>query len=160
VNAIAVTGQFAQMLQLLGGGLILAGFALLAWAWRVLRSARQRGLLSVKGPYSYVRHPQYVSLIAMALGLLLASPTLATLLLFSLAAWNCVRLAGREDGRMAREFGWCWRAYAYGRPAFAPRLSRIHLALTDLGRFARRCMEQKAWTAGAGAPPTHGRTRS
>ncbi len=160
MNANVVTGTFAQPLSLLGAALVVAGVVLLVSARQVLHEAQQRGLLAVKGPYSYVRHPQYVALMGIPLGLLLAWPTVVTLLLLALSAWSCVRLAGREDRRMAAEFGRCWRAYAYGRPAFAPRLSRIQLALADLARLATRRIGARDSTAGAGAPPTHGRTRS
>ena len=159
MNAHAMTA-YGLPVHFLSGGLIFAGFALLASAWRALQFARQRDVLAVRGPYSFVRHPQYVALLLIVLGVLLQWPSLPMLLMFPVLTWSYVRLAGREDRRMAKEFGWCWRAYAYGRPAFVPRLSRIHLALADLGRFARGRVDPKALTAGAGAPLTHGRTRS
>lgn len=156
----AVTAALSDAPLLLGAGLVVAGVALLAAARRVLRTARQRGLLAVKGPYSYVRHPQYVALAGVALGLLLAWPTPATLVLFTAVVWRGVRLARREDQRVAAEYGCCWRAYAYGRPAFVPRLSRIQLALADAARLARRLIGTKRLTVGARALSTHGRTRS
>jgi protein-S-isoprenylcysteine O-methyltransferase Ste14 len=149
-----------EAVKLLSGALFVMGLALFVSARRVLHGAQQRGLLAVKGPYSYVRHPQYVALGAAGLGLLLAWPTPLTLLLFAAVAWQAVRLAGREDRRMAAEYGCCWRAYAYGRPAFVPRLSRIQLALADLGRLVARRNGTRSSTVGARALITHGRTRS
>jgi len=140
--------------------LILGGFLLLASAWRALHSAQQRDVLAVRGPYSFVRHPQYAAFILIMLGFLLQWPTLATLLMFPALTWSYVRLARKEERRMEKEFGCCWEAYAYGRPAFVPRLPRIYAALADLRKVAKGLIDRKALTAGAGASLTHGRTRS
>ena len=146
--------------HLLSTMLIFAGFALLASAWRALHSAQQRDVLAVKGPYSFVRHPQYVALLVVMAGFLLQWPTLATLLMFPVLAWAYVRLARKEEKRMKQEFGCCWEAYAYGRPAFAPRLSRIGQALAGVRDLANGRVDRKPQAAGAGAPPTHRRTES
>jgi protein-S-isoprenylcysteine O-methyltransferase Ste14 len=145
--------------HLLSTALVAAGFVLLASAWRVLHSARQRDVLAVKGPYAYVRHPQYVAFILIMLGFLLQWPTLATLLMFPALAWSYARLARKEERRMKEEFGCCWQAYAHSRPAFVPRLSRVAAGLRGL-------VDKGRWEAGAGTetgpgtPATHGRTRS
>lgn len=149
-----------HLLDLLSAVLFLAGLALLASASRALHSAQQREVLAVRGPYGFVRHPQYVAFIVITLGFLLQWPSLATLLMFATLAWSCVRLARKEERRMAEQFGCCWEAYAYGRPAFVPRLSRIYAALADLRKFPKGRIDRKALTAGPGAPPTYGRTRS
>ena len=44
---------------------ILAGFLLLSASWRVLYNAQHEGRLAKTGPYSWVRHPQYVGFIAI-----------------------------------------------------------------------------------------------
>ena len=114
----------------------------------------------MKGPYSYVRHPQYVAFLVVMIGFLLQWPTLATLLMFPVLAWSYVRLAQTEERRMKKEFGCCWQAYAHGRPAFLPRLSRVAAVLGGLVK-----MDRPGWTgpeqkARLGTPATHGRTES
>jgi len=144
--------------HLVSTGLIVAGFALLASAWRALHSAQRRGVLAVRGPYGFVRHPQYVAFLAIMLGFLLQWPTLATLLMFPVLSWSYVRLARKEERRMAGEFGCAWQAYAHGRPAFLPRLSRVRAALASLRERRRARIDRQRFTAGAGAPATRGRT--
>ena len=146
--------------HLLSNALIVVGFAVLASSWRVLHSAQQRGVLAVKGPYSYVRHPQYVAFLVIMIGFLLQWPTLATLLMFPVLAWAYLRLARKEERRMKEEFGCCWQAYAHGRPVFLPRLSRV---AAGLGGFVKK--DRSGWAgpeqnARLGRPATHGRTES
>lgn len=148
----------AHPVHLLSTALIVVGFALLASSWRVLHSAQQRGVLAVKGPYSYVRHPQYVAFLVIMVGFLLQWPTLATLLMFPVLSRSYVRLARKEERRMKEEFGCCWKAYAHGRPAFLPRLSRVRAALPSLREREHTRMDGQRFTAGAGAPATRGRT--
>ena len=142
----------------LGGALVLAGLALLASARRALRWARKRDVMAVRGPYSFVRHPQYVALLVIILGFLLQWPSPATLLMFPVLAWSYVRLARDEERWAAEEFGCAWRAYIYGRPAFLPRLSRVWAALASprLQRQARLVWQR--FTTGARVPATRGRT--
>src|SRR5215831_18782585 len=56
--------------------LIVAGLILLASSWRVLYAAQKSPSLATSGPYSYVRHPQYVGFIAIMFGFLLQWPTI------------------------------------------------------------------------------------
>ncbi len=146
--------------HILSSALIVAGFALLASAWRALHSAQQRGVLAVTGPYGFVRHPQYVAFVVIMLGFLLQWPTLATLLMFPVLTWSYVRLARKEERRMAAEFGSAWDCYAHGRPAVLPRLARVRGALAGRARAAHARARREGPTAGAGTPATQGRTTS
>lgn len=146
--------------HLLSSMLIVAGFVLLASAWRALHSAQRRGVLAVTGPYGFIRHPQYVAFVVIMLGFLLQWPTLATLLMFPVLTLSYVRLARREERRMAGEFGCAWECYAHGRPAFVPRLSRLRGALAGLVRTDRLGRTGSPRGPAAATPATHGRTRS
>lgn len=124
----------ARPVLFVGGALILAGLALGAWAWRTLASARRRGVLAVRGPYGVVRHPQYLGLLVAVVGLLLQWPRPEALLPLGVLATGLGLLACREEARMEEELGCVWRAYAYGRPAFVPRPSRVRAGFLELVR--------------------------
>src|SRR5689334_12615258 len=81
-----------SFLHLLSTAIIIAGFFLLGAAWRVLYAAQTAGRLATAGPYSYVRHPQYVGFITILFGFLLQWPTLLTLLMFPLLVVMYVHL--------------------------------------------------------------------
>src|SRR4026209_1572828 len=57
--------------HLLSHVFIFGGFILLASAWKVLYQAQRGKRLAVTGPYSYVRHPQYLGFILIMVGFLL-----------------------------------------------------------------------------------------
>jgi len=110
-------------LHLLSNLLILAGFWLLASAWRVLYRAQQVGELAASGPYARIRHPQYVAFTLIMLGFLLQWPTLLTLLMFPVLVLMYAQLARQEERWAAASFGARWHAYRARVPAFLPHLS-------------------------------------
>ncbi len=110
----------------LSGGLIAGGFIILAQSWPVLYEAQQRHGLATRGPYAYVRHPQYAAFIVIMLGFLLQWPTLLTLVMFPILTWAYVRLARREEQEVRATFGESYARYGSGlfsppRPAGHPR---------------------------------------
>ncbi|MFZ3152968.1 methyltransferase family protein [Pseudomonas sp.] len=107
-------------LHLLSNLLIVAGFWLLASAWRVLYRAQQAGELAQSGPYARIRHPQYVAFVLIMLGFLLQWPTLLTLLMFPVLLLMYAQLAKREEQEMRVQFGQAYRRYRDATPAFLP----------------------------------------
>lgn len=108
--------------HLLSSVFIGGGFILLASAWNVLYAAQREHRLARTGPYSYVRHPQYVGFVAIMLGFLLQWPTLVTLILFPILVYMYARLARREEQEVIAEFGEEYRRYMRATPAFLPRI--------------------------------------
>jgi protein-S-isoprenylcysteine O-methyltransferase Ste14 len=110
-----------SFLHLLSSGIVLAGFVLVASAWRVLHTAQRERLLATAGPYSYIRHPQYAGFILIMLGFLLQWPTLLTLLMFPVLVVMYVRLAQREEADSFATFGESYRRYVLNTPGWLPR---------------------------------------
>ena len=105
--------------------LIGGGFLLIASSWRALYEAQRRRALAITGPYSYVRHPQYVGFIMIMLGFLVQWPTILTLAMFPVLAFMYVKLARSEERETIAEFGPAYTDYAREVPAFVPHLSKL-----------------------------------
>jgi protein-S-isoprenylcysteine O-methyltransferase Ste14 len=101
------------------------GFILISAAWKVLYEAQQRRSLATTGPYSYVRHPQYVGFVLIMFGFLLQWPTILTLAMFPVLVFMYVRLARHEERDTRSAFGKTYADYAAHVPAFIPHLSRL-----------------------------------
>jgi protein-S-isoprenylcysteine O-methyltransferase Ste14 len=104
--------------------LIIAGFFLLAAAWRVLYQAQRQHALATGGPYARIRHPQYAAFVIIMFGFLLQWPTLVTLVMFPILVAVYVRLARTEEQWALQEFGDDYRRYRLRTPAFVPHLGR------------------------------------
>lgn len=101
------------------------GFVLIASAWRVLFEAQRSGTLATTGPYSFVRHPQYVGFILVMLGFLVQWPTILTVAMFPVLTFMYVKLAQHEERESLATFGDAYRSYMAQVPGFIPRLRRV-----------------------------------
>ncbi len=101
--------------------LIIAGFWLLASAWKVLYEAQRHHRHATTGAYARVRHPQYVGFILIMTGFLFQWPTLVTLVMFPILVFMYVHLARREERDARAEFGDAYTRYEAKTPAFFPQ---------------------------------------
>nr|NIP30813.1 isoprenylcysteine carboxylmethyltransferase family protein [Candidatus Dadabacteria bacterium]NIQ15286.1 isoprenylcysteine carboxylmethyltransferase family protein [Candidatus Dadabacteria bacterium] len=104
---------------------IVFGFLVLSSAWNVLYKAQKAGKLAVTGPYSKIRHPQYVGFVAIMFGFLLQWPTIITVIMFPILVVMYWRLAKKEEFDSKKRFGKSWDEYASRVPAFIPSLRDI-----------------------------------
>ncbi len=107
------------IVMLVSNLLFWGGIVVMERGWRLVHKAQ--GALVTEGIYSRVRHPQYLGLFMIILGLLIQWPTIISLLMAPVLLWSYVRLARREEGEMEARFGEAYRIYKERVPAFVPR---------------------------------------
>ena len=112
-----------MLLHIVSNGIIILGFVLLYKGW-ILIHGSEDGKLVTKGIYEHMRHPQYVGLFLITLGLLIQWPTLITLLLWPVLTFAYYRLAMTEEREVAAEFPEVYARYREQVPAFVPRFSQ------------------------------------
>jgi protein-S-isoprenylcysteine O-methyltransferase Ste14 len=110
--------------HILSNVFIVAGFWLLAHAWKVLYQAQRAHRLATTGAYARVRHPQYIGFVLIMTGFLLQWPTLITVAMFPILVFMYAHLAKREEADMLAQFGEEYRRYMQSVPAFVPKLGR------------------------------------
>ena len=103
-----------------GGVLIFGGLGVLYYAWWVLKAAQASGVPAVTGPYAWARHPQYLALISIMLGFVIAGPTLLILAMFPIVTYLYVLLAQREEQKALTKFGPAYALYMKRTPRFVP----------------------------------------
>jgi len=106
--------------HILSIALIAFGFLLLVNSWGVLYKAQRKHGIASSGPYSYVRHPQYIGFIIIMLGFLLQWPTLLTLVMFPILLIMYLKLAKTEERESLKIFGNKYKEYMKKTPAFIP----------------------------------------
>ena len=109
-------------------GLVLAGAGVLGalWAARSLGVARffgrpaQGPAFIVRGPYRFVRHPFYSSVLLFLVGCVLCSGRVWVLLLLGVAAVATGLLITAEERRLRQRFGDAYHRFCTAVPALFP----------------------------------------
>lgn len=101
-----------------GTVLVAAGVLVRLWAAGFLRKSQD---VEMRGPYAFVRHPQYLGNCLIAVGLALASG-----FPLAIAVWVLIYAAtyppamAREDRKIEGRFGERWRRWKESTPAVLP----------------------------------------
>jgi len=93
-----------------GSLFMVLGLIFLGAGWRRIYKGKE-GLLVTEGVYSYIRHPQYLGLMLILVGMLIQWPTLLTVAMFPFLFIAYRRLAGREERELAGKFGETFQEY-------------------------------------------------
>lgn len=97
------------------GGLIIIGKA-----WKQIHKAN--GELITSGLYGWVRHPQYLGLFLITIGMLIQWPTIVTVAMWPLLILMYYRLARKEEMEMVSRFDEQYWTYKKQVPMFVPHL--------------------------------------
>ncbi len=101
---------------------ILLGLFLMSRGWSMIHASR--GELVTEGIYRYVRHPQYLGLIIVTVGLLIQWPTIITAAMWPVLVLMYYRLAKREENEAREAFGERYEEYARHTPMFFPSIMK------------------------------------
>ena len=108
------------IIHLISNALVIIGFAIMWKGWKLIHGAK--GELVTGGPYAYVRHPQYVGLFLVLIGMLIQWPTIITAIMFPVLIYAYSRLSKKEESEMIRLFGDEYRKYMEHTPMFIPKV--------------------------------------
>jgi protein-S-isoprenylcysteine O-methyltransferase Ste14 len=102
---------------------IFLGLFLMSKGWSAIHSAN--GELVTEGIYRYVRHPQYLGLFVITVGLLIQWPTIITLAMWPVLVVMYYKLAKREEAEATLAFGEIYEDYKQRAPMFIPSLNSL-----------------------------------
>ncbi|MFQ6112794.1 MAG: methyltransferase family protein [bacterium] len=103
----------------LGAFVMLIGLIIMSRGWKRIHEAK--GELVTDGIYARVRHPQYLGLFLITIGMLIQWPTIITLVMWPILMYAYSRLALREEREVEAKFGEAYQEYKRTVPAFIPR---------------------------------------
>ncbi|MFQ6033279.1 MAG: methyltransferase family protein [Candidatus Bipolaricaulia bacterium] len=110
------------LVMAISNALFWGGFVILAKGWKKIHHAQ--GELVTEGIYARVRHPQYLGLWMITVGLLIQWPTIATVLMSPILMLAYWRLASREEQALEERFGEQYLTYKRAVPAFWPHFGK------------------------------------
>lgn len=111
--------------------LITGGLIVLSITWRHLYRAQRQNKVATTGPYSLIRHPQYMAFITIMVGFLIQWPTVLTIIMFPVLVVMYVKLAKREEADSIARFGEEYLVYARNTGRFIPRPNRAATIFPD-----------------------------
>ncbi len=124
-HMVAPPNEVLTVVRVLGSVLFVGGILLfLVCAGQVYLGKLLKKRVAIKGLYSFVRHPQYISLGLAGLGLAIMWPRFLTLVLLAVMLFLYYLLAKDEERRMMTRFGESYLAYMRRTGMFFPPLKK------------------------------------
>ena len=108
----------SAIIHLVSNGLMMGGLILMGASWHRIHKAK--GALVTDGVYARVRHPQYVGLFLVIVGMLVQWPTIITIATWPVLMVVYYRLARREEREAEMLFGEAYSRYKASVPMFVP----------------------------------------
>lgn len=108
------------LVMVTSSAVIFFGLFLMSKGWSRIHASY--GELVTGGVYRYVRHPQYLGLIVITVGLLIQWPTIITLAMWPVLVLMYYRLAKREEREALEAFGDRYEEYKRQTPMFFPSI--------------------------------------
>lgn len=102
----------------IGNFILLIGLVLLYLGWRAIH--RSNGELITSGIYGYIRHPQYLGILLVTIGLLVQWPTLISLAMWPVLFYMYYNLARKEEKTLEEKFGARYLEYKLKVPMLFP----------------------------------------
>ncbi|MCZ7393817.1 MAG: isoprenylcysteine carboxylmethyltransferase family protein [Candidatus Methanoperedens sp.] len=110
------------LVMVASSAIIFLGLFLMSKGWSMIHASH--GELVTDGIYRYVRHPQYLGLIVITVGLLVQWPTVITLAMWPVLVLMYYRLAKKEEKEAGEAFGERYEEYKLNTPMFLPSIRR------------------------------------
>ncbi len=98
--------------------LMIVGILLIVFSWKKIYGSK--GQLVTDGIYAYVRHPQYLGILILSLGMIVQWITIPTVFMWPFLVILYYRLAKKEQKEMEEKFGEKYRQYRIKVPMFLP----------------------------------------
>ncbi len=111
------------LVMVTSSAVIFFGLFLMSKGWSMIHASN--GELVTGGIYRYIRHPQYLGLIILTVGLLIQWPTIITLAMWPVLILMYYRLAKREEGEALEAFGDRYEEYKRKTPMFFPSIRHL-----------------------------------
>jgi len=109
---------FFTLIHPLSNIMMLVGMLLIVFGWEKIHTARDA--LVTTGVYAYVRHPQYLGILMLTLGMMVQWITIPTALMWPILLILYYRLAKQEEREMEARFGERYREYKSKVPMLLP----------------------------------------
>lgn len=110
------------LVMVTSSAVIFFGLFLMSKGWSLIHASS--GELVTGGIYRHVRHPQYLGLIILTIGLLIQWPTIITLAMWPVLVLMYYRLARREEREVLEAYGERYVEYERQTPMFLPSIRR------------------------------------